>query len=747
VAISNTEMGQSKCIVISSLTFLANVAETKQYMDVCTERNAATIVWKNLFTPATILSLSRYLLLLISAHISPNNTDNAYDQREDEAVWQDDPEGFYQWEIQRSTDEHIGSAAQNLFLALVEASFECEDGSQSEDGFQGGKEVILPWLMRLLTNVPSQRLAVELEAGIANANVQLLVSAMPLGTRNSQVQQDTIKNDLILQWDAIYTAAGLASNYLKSFPGYDFNEWFESLVGPLLTLLIQSGNSMNHMLPILRRRIIWLISCNAQQVPVSSSHNPLELISTSLSHNDICLRLTAVEAMETLLPYCEDSPQLLHSITHSSIAALYQLTNDCVEVDSRSSCLGLLSTLISFVGVLGGSLSNDVLNTIVTPLPSIWENSIEQNLLLKRNVLNIISSVATLVGPDQASLLYPIALPMLNESFGKEENVFLVEEALRMWLVFLRLSNGYNGSLGALFTRAATLSKDLEHVIILMRITEYYIMHGGASFLNDHAQTIQEVLCNLVGEVRPRGLAYVALVIEALLRSYPTEGGSLLFQCGLVKRFLEACAANYWEKDDCEPDRVIVLYLTALARILLSNLRMLSNILPVVSSSGEVFGEEQLVSMYISKFQVAGNGAHGLLFQKLWAILLSSFVPPCEVSPVINNYALSRSKEIFSGIFSYILRNVNADGSNLLSYDVGYDGEEEDIIDTGADRYELLLQETSKKDAMATLCFKDFLSSKLCNLPNVLGHDAYQQFLQMIGNDTMAELERLMGSN
>ncbi len=200
-------------------------------------------------------------------------------------------------------------------------------------------------------------------------------------------------------------------------------------------------------------------------MPVPSCHNPLELISISLSHNDICVRLTAVEAMEAILPYCEDSPKLLHSITHSSIAALYQLTNDCLEVDSRSSCLGLLSTLISFVGVLGGSLSNDVLNTVVSPLPSIWEDSIEQNLLLKRNVLNIISSVATLVGPDQASLLYPIALPMLDQSFGKEENIFLVQEALRMWLVFLRLSNGYNGSIGMLFTRAANLSKDLEHVM------------------------------------------------------------------------------------------------------------------------------------------------------------------------------------------------------------------------------------------------------------------------------------------
>ena len=128
-----------------------------------------------------------------------------------------------------------------------------------------------------------------------------------------------------------------------------------------------------------------------------------------------------------------------------------------------------------------------------------------------------------------------------------------------------------------------------------MRITEYYILLGGATFLNDHATTLETVLRNLVGEVRPRGTAYVALVIEALLRAFPKEGGSMLVESGILQVFLEACAWNYWEEETCEPDRVIVLYLTALARILLSTPCALQGLLPLALRSGAVFGEEELV--------------------------------------------------------------------------------------------------------------------------------------------------------
>ena len=446
--------------LIIFLSFLGNVAGTTQY---CEDAAAVNIVWVNFFNRQLILSLSHILLL----HLFSNEDDG--DEIDDSHQWKDDPEAFFQWELQRSSDEDVGSAAQNLFLALLDSKFPANSPIQGS----GGKEVVLPWLIDLLGNVASQRLAVEIEGGISrNIDAEIIHQAMPLGAayHSSLQTQGSIEHAFVMQWDAIYTAAGLAGTLLEGHSGFEFGSWFENCLGPNLSALLQQSESQQQQphsyLPILQRRMVWLVSCNANQVNISSHLNPLGMAVTALSRPDydVCLRLTAVQAMDALLPCCEDTPQLLHSITEASIPALYRLTGDCEEVESRSSCLDLLSNIITYVSCTGGLLSTELLNSIVAPLSTIWENAVDQNLLLRRNVLSIIACVASFVGPNEATALYPLALPMIDDSFGREENVFLVDEALKIWWVFLQLSKGYDPLFGKLYFRAPVLSKDLEHV-------------------------------------------------------------------------------------------------------------------------------------------------------------------------------------------------------------------------------------------------------------------------------------------
>ena len=232
------------------------------------------------------------------------------------------------------------------------------------------------------------------------------------------------------------------------------------------------------------------------------------------------------------------------------------------------------------------------------------------------------------------------------------------------------------------------LSNNTALYRILMRITEHYIILGGAEFLNDHAKNIQLVLCNVIGEVRPRGTAYIFLVVEALLRSFPVEGGLLLRDCGVLHTLINSCALSYLNDDECEPDRVIVLYLSALARVYLSAPSTLQSLFPTKFQSGaSSFGEDEWISLYLQKFQVAGNGAHGLLFQKLWASLFLSVYP----SPA----TIAKSNLLFDSLL-YVLRNLSPSGSNVLSYEVGYD-EEEDALNIGVESYESMLQEQQSK--------------------------------------------------
>ena len=201
---------------------------------------------------------------------------------------------------------------------------------------------------------------------------------------------------------------------------------------------------------------------------MSSSYNPMRSLVSILTKNgtcnDVCVKLNVVQSLETLLPYCEDRPDLLQSLLEPSIPALYALASHCNYLENRTACLELVSTFISFVKVFAGELSPVVLNAIASPLPSIWDDAIDQNLLLKRNVLGIVSCVASYVGPQQASILYPMALPMIDNAFQSDELVFLVEDALQLWYVFLQMLTRYDALVGKLFVHAGKLST-VDHVV------------------------------------------------------------------------------------------------------------------------------------------------------------------------------------------------------------------------------------------------------------------------------------------
>lgn len=135
---------------------------------------------------------------------------------------------------------------------------------------------------------------------------------------------------------------------------------------------------------------------------------------------------------------------------------------------------------------------------------------------------------------------------------------------------------------------------------------------------------------------------------------------------------------------------------------------------------------------------MAGNGPHGLLFQKLWAMLLLSFYPPSK-AVTCSTIVLTVPNEIFS-MFTYILQNVNPDGTNLLSYEVGYDEEEDtDDVDAGAEINEAMRQQEVKK--VSCPCADFHLHSSLrrfCILPWTImkGYYCFDKFSRMCLSET-----------
>lgn len=108
-------------LTISFLACLANAASSENGAAIC----------EGFFTPTRVQSLTRQALLLFSCHLYITDTTLTEEEDTDREYWLNNPEGFYQWELQRSSEDDVGCAAQNL--ALIETN--------------RGKEVIVPWFV------------------------------------------------------------------------------------------------------------------------------------------------------------------------------------------------------------------------------------------------------------------------------------------------------------------------------------------------------------------------------------------------------------------------------------------------------------------------------------------------------------------------------------------------------------------------------------------------------------------------
>ena len=162
---------------------------------------------------------------------------------------------------------------------------------------------------------------------------------------------------------------------------------------------------------------------------------------------------------------------------------------------------------------------------------------------------------------------------------------------------------------------------------------------------------------------------------------------------------------------------------------------------------------------------MAGNGAHGLLFQKLWALLLLSFYPPSKADSC-SHIVLEKSSEILS-LFSYIMNNVESNGSNLLEYDI----DEDDETFARTETRDMLRQQIANnvrllnificrfefssvksifsflKDVVVQTNFVECVSLKMGGLSNALGHDLYQQFISRTNHEVLTELQNVMAKS
>ncbi|RHY10736.1 hypothetical protein DYB36_000536 [Aphanomyces astaci] len=581
---------------------------------------------------------------------------------DDIAQWTDDPEGYSTLQESLTADGSVRACAEMLYLSLL----------------QTHRDALTPSVL-----------------GMMHSTSKWMASP-------------TSAPDDILRADAVLLAAGLSSYDLHE--SFDFEPWFlRTLVPYLQSPMTVSG------VPVLPRRIVWLIGCwlaqLSTQVRIPLYEALLQLLSAA--HSDTCVKLAAVQTLESLVNDWGFDHGTFVPFLPSAIGCLYAFFShpDVVTTDTRLKILGAMGPCIV---------------QVVTPLPAIWEaaGSVDANLL-RGKILSLLTRIMEIDWHDVSVLIQSLekysfhpskvliqyvekylmsstiyhnwvdgelrSMVLSVVSFATNPNqpdsVYLMDQGLALWIRLTEVVDVYTQPLHDVFGNVVlALSRDTEHVQSGLTLVENYAIIGAAAFWSAYAMDVSRLLHSIVGQVKPE--------ISHMVTS--------------VTRVLSALWSVAQEQPRQEKELVVVSFVSTLAA---ASLRAPSVFLAAVPSAHTPSFLDTMLHLFFSiSFSAVGPAR-----RRIWATSLCSFL---TVSPAV----LDRMGLLLEAIVQVL-------GDDTSPLDV-HDADDAD--DVSVRRRSLLLVRKTKLVPPTLSYIKQYLCAQLNKCSQMYGPEAFNQSMALV---------------
>ncbi|CAM9704986.1 unnamed protein product [Pylaiella littoralis] len=664
--------------------------------------------------------------------------------------WKEQPEEYHLLQDSIEARESVRVSAQRVYMALLEGG---------GGGTTGGV------VAEAVANMLSQGVQEQIET-----------------CRQTDISPQ------VLACDALYLCAGLGAYTVKQH--FDFGAWFQAFLGPALEVLVstmkatgqQPASRGSHSPLILLRRLMWLLSCWAEQIPESLRPTLVQATASVMKAQeaDVVIRLSALGALRSLLSLWDLDPEsCLAPALGWLVPALYGMFDGVEEMDNRQEVLTVLSELLE----RSGRLLVPHCQAAVAGLPSVWEATSSQTPL-RCTCLRVMTHVVDALGPDKGPDLDRIALAMVDAAtkVGSDEAIYLMGAGLELWLALLRNTTDYNEGVHSLFPRIPEmLDEDLDNLKQAMLILEAHVVVGGTVFLQDHGPRVCICFRRVVGQVKPKGAAFVARALESVLRKFPAEASRMLDDGGVLRQVVEACLVGVSGGGDCsrEPDLVIVQHLTVICRragylyrppifipfsdlVLLGAPDILRSVLQNVAdsyptASGRGGGNSgvnsdtspraipdwilaELVGQMTVLFDSAGYSAAGVWRRRLWAMALLKLLPSA-------NSGIVKNLDQVVNICVDVLTEEQEDGGKRLKE--GLDqvppiyGPESTATST-PNLLQSRLMEALRADVAVTADLRPLVKGSMDALRTALGDQGWQAAVETVEPVILRELQRMV---
>ncbi len=581
----------------------------------------------------------------------------------------------------------------------------------------------------------SEKLFMDLVINYKDLLVQPLLSFFQSVTGNGQSS--------VVTKDAVYTAMGLSAPVV--FESFDFDAFLRST---LVSDVQQTGPGYK----VLRRRIAILLG-QWITIKISEENRPLvyqifqHLLKAEDETNDHVVRVTAARQFKAI---CDDFAFDAEKFLPYAPDILNKIMSLIQEVEETEQKMAILET-VRLLAVRMEQHIAPFADQIVSILPALWEASGEEHLM-KQAILTLFSTLETSM-KTEAQRYSPLVLPLVRRAVepGSEMQVYLLEEALDLWLTIIGQtpSPASPEMLELIESIFPLLEIGSDNLRAVLNIVDAYIMLAPEAMLGDAIRLrLLAAMTNLLGVTKRDLAGLVTTIVEKLIRYAESMGGANgitqiahdLHACGYTRQIFEGLR-DAWEchqttgpgrKYPKLDDVVETDYFTILARLALADPSIFFNILSSVGNPDDVW--RWLSTEWFHHFDSMAN----IERQKLSCLALTRLL---ELPPPMTPVILERLQDYFSMWTSVITEMIGGrddGGDNLiwLSYKEN-EGFESSVEGVRRGEY-------AKSDPVHTVHTWNFVKERLSNVVRVCGgEEVFQR--EWLGNVDKDVLENYQG--
>lgn len=628
--------------------------------------------------------------------------------------WQSDPEAFSALSESLTAQESVRACAENLFLTLL----------------QNYPEQTLPGLTQLTAAASSY--------------------LTDIAADSSGSSEDDPR---ILDIDAVLLAIGLGCYDLHSV--FDFEPWFTSNLASILVSPVPSMGSIRG-LPVLRYRIVWLVSCWLAQL--STTIRPV-LYETLLNpaaifHQqdaDAALKLRVVQSLESMVNDWGFEVDAFAPFLPRALECLFTFFPQTEESESKMKILSCLEAIIQACGVRAVAFSEQ----ISAPLPSMWMSDSDASNLVRGKILQLLAKLVNCVKESQALPVTndaTVELQQANQGVHKlvqmclqvvrfatdvsnPDEVFLMESGLELWSETLAVSTVYTEELHLLASNLFRLMKrDYEYVKLALQIANQYVRLGQTQFWQAYHPSVAELFLDVLGNVKAEACVQLARTQELIVATFSTE--QLVVCAPVFIRMVEACVLFMRKDADREPEMAVVSYLSVLSRLLMQHYEFA--IVHILMNDQDVLGNV-IIDLMLVKFFSVGSSSLNLVRRKVWAISL------CSMLPTLNDEHLEKTGQILE-LSMEVLEEEQEERESEQQTSAATDVEDERSGTAGAYRayrtHRQASKATTEEDKLVKVMdLKAFVCSKLNELTAKLGPGRFEQLLQTVDSSVLRKFQ------